>query len=75
MYKSQLRTSGHELHLKRGLRAHAISYVAVNLLSVVLWWLLTPDLFFWPLYSLVGWGIGLAFHVWAVRRHDHSPQG
>jgi len=51
---------------KWGLRAHLMSYVVANLAQVVLWWLLTPDLFFWPVYSLVGWGIGLAFHIWAV---------
>jgi hypothetical protein len=49
-----------------GLLAHLLSYVLANLAQVVLWWLLTPDTFFWPLYSLVAWGIGLAFHVWAV---------
>jgi hypothetical protein len=46
-----------------GLWAHLLSYVVGNLAQVVLWWLLTPDVFFWPLYSLVGWGIGLAFHI------------
>jgi hypothetical protein len=22
--------------------------------------------FFWPLFPLFGWGIGLAFHAWSV---------
>ena len=43
-----------------------LSYVLGVLAQVVLWWLLTPDIFFWPLWSMVGWGIGLAFHIWAV---------
>jgi hypothetical protein len=34
--------------------------------QVVLWRLLTPELFFWPLWSMLGWGIGLTFHIWAV---------
>lgn len=65
--------------MKRGLVIHAISYVVVNLVAVVLWSLLTPKNFFWPLYSLGAWGIGLAFHGWAVhapprqvRRHPSS---
>lgn len=76
MHKSEVRAGGdplraqalRQLHRKRGLQAHVISYVAVNLLCVVFWWLLTPAVLFWPLFSVVGWGIGLAFHVWAVRR-------
>jgi hypothetical protein len=79
MYKSEVRAGGdplraqalRQLHRKRGLRAHAISYGAVNLLCVVLWRLLTPALFFWPLFPMVGWGIGLAFHVLALRRPSH----
>ena len=53
--------------LKWGLRIHVLSYVLVVLAQVVLWWLLTPDIFFWPLWSTAGWGIGLAFHIRAVR--------
>jgi hypothetical protein len=54
------------LHRKRGLQGHALSFVLVNLLAVSLWWFLSPRAFFWPLYLLVGWGVGLAFHAWAV---------
>ncbi|MCP2266066.1 2TM domain-containing protein [Promicromonospora thailandica] len=54
------------LHRKRGFQAHALSFVLVNLVSVSLWWFLTPRIFFWPLYLLLSWGIGLAFHAWAV---------
>ena len=53
-------------------RIHAMVYVAVNLLLVVIWWLgsgrgpptLADDsaAYFWPIWSMLGWGIGLAFH-------------
>ncbi|MGV9380447.1 2TM domain-containing protein [Nonomuraea sp. NPDC003707] len=63
--------------MKRGLAAHVISYVVVNLAQVVVWRLFTPKHFFWPLYSLGVWGVGLAWHIWAVcspsRRIPHSP--
>jgi len=62
---------------KLGLLAHAISYAVSNVVQIFLWWILTPDQFFWPLYSLTAWGIGLAFHIWAVyspsRRIRHQP--
>ncbi|CUU58148.1 2TM domain-containing protein [Parafrankia irregularis] len=53
--------------VKWGLWSHVISYVVIVLVQIVLWALLTPDIFFWPLWSIVAWGIGLGFHVWAVR--------
>ncbi|GIF47333.1 2TM domain-containing protein [Asanoa ferruginea] len=59
--------------LKLGLWIHVLSYIVGNLVQIVLWWILTPDIFFWPLWSIVGWGIGLGFHVWGVRRFAASP--
>ncbi|WP_432832433.1 2TM domain-containing protein [Dactylosporangium sp. CA-092794] len=53
-------------HYKRGMRIHLVFYVLVNLIQVVVWWVFTPDQFFWPLWSIVGWGIGMASHIWAV---------
>ena len=61
--------------LNWGLRIHVLSYVLGILAQVVLWWLLTPDIFFWPLWSMVGWGIGLAFHIRAVRRPSTANIG
>ncbi|MET7862746.1 2TM domain-containing protein [Micromonospora taraxaci] len=49
-----------------GLHIHLLAYVVGFGAQVVLWGLFTPEHFFWPLYSLVGWGIGVAFHAWAV---------
>jgi hypothetical protein len=41
-------------------------YVLANLSQVVVWWAYTPEQFFWPLWSILGWGVGLIFHIWAV---------
>jgi hypothetical protein len=52
-------------------RMHALAYVLVNALLVVIWWTNAdgaPTLrddrasYFWPLWPMLGWGIGLAFH-------------
>nr|WP_204358858.1 2TM domain-containing protein [Streptosporangium sp. 'caverna'] len=43
-----------------------IFYVLANLAQVVVWRVYDPEHFFWPLWSIVFWGIGLAFHAWAV---------
>jgi 2TM domain len=55
-----------ELRKKRDLQAHVLAYVTVNLLINVIWLLTTPGGFYWPVFPLLGWGIGLAFNIWDV---------
>jgi len=50
---------------KRGLMAHVLAYCSVNLLLIAIWYT-TSSGFFWPVFPIFGWGIGLAFHVWDV---------
>ncbi|MFG1609756.1 2TM domain-containing protein [Actinoplanes sp. NPDC049265] len=54
------------LRKKRDLQAHVLSYVLVNLFLNAIWLLTSPGGFYWPMFPLLGWGIGLAFHVWDV---------
>ncbi|WP_432990398.1 2TM domain-containing protein [Dactylosporangium sp. CA-233914] len=49
--------------IKWGKRIHLLCYLVANVIQVVVWWLYTPDHFFWPLWSILAWGIGLAFHL------------
>ena len=50
---------------KRGLMAHCLAYVTVNMLLVAIWFTTSAG-FFWPVFPIFGWGIGLAFHAWDV---------
>jgi 2TM domain len=54
------------LRNKRGLQAHILAYATVNLFLVALWYFTTNGAFFWPMFPIFGWGIGLVFHVWDV---------
>jgi len=45
--------------------AHLASYVVVHIFLIVLNLFVTPD-FWWVLFSLGGWGIGLAIHAFDV---------
>ncbi|HET6532336.1 MAG TPA: 2TM domain-containing protein [Actinoplanes sp.] len=54
-----------QLRKKRDLQAHVIAYVMVNLFLNGIW-LLTGAGFYWPMFPLFGWGIGVAFHIWDV---------
>jgi hypothetical protein len=57
-------------------RAHALSYLMVMTLLVAIWLLTTPGGYFWPIWPMLGWGIGVAWHAlargsWgAGRRHE-----
>lgn len=56
-----------------GFRYHAAAYVLVNSFLVALWWFTGTgggmgggDVYFWPIWPLLGWGVGLAFHAWGA---------
>ncbi|MDJ0770965.1 MAG: 2TM domain-containing protein [Ilumatobacter sp.] len=50
---------------KREFRNHAFVYCAVNVLLVVIW-AASGAGYFWPIWAIGGWGIGLAAHAWRV---------
>ena len=56
------------LRKKSDLRAHVLAYVLINGFLVGIW-AVTGAGFFWPVFPIMGWGIGLAFNVWDVYRH------
>ena len=54
------------LKKKRDLRTHAFMYVAVNATLIVIWAIVSDGGLFWPIFPLLGWGVGLAANVWDV---------
>jgi len=52
------------LRKKQSFKAHVVTYLAVNAFLVVIWAVTTPDDLFWPVFPIVGWGIGLAANAW-----------
>jgi hypothetical protein len=50
---------------KRDFRTHVAAYVLVNALLVGIWAVTGAD-FFWPIFPMLGWGIGVAFNAWDV---------
>jgi hypothetical protein len=54
-----------QLKKKRDFRTHIFIYVLVNAMLVVIWAVTGAD-FFWPIFPIVGWGIGVAANAWDV---------
>jgi hypothetical protein len=57
------------LRKRRDFRTHLTAYVLVNFLLISIWLVvgITAGAWFpWPVFPLLGWGIGLAFHARAV---------
>ena len=50
---------------KREFRKHALVYCAVNTLLVVIW-AASGAGYFWPIWAIAGWGVGLALHAWRI---------
>jgi hypothetical protein len=41
-------------------------YILVNTFLVVIWLLTDPHGFFWPVFPIAGWGIGVIMNAWDV---------
>ncbi len=54
------------LKKRRDFHAHLLVYALVNAFLVLIWAFATPDVFFWPIFAIVGWGIGVVMNAWDV---------
>ena len=61
------------LKKKRDFQGHLIVYVLVNTFIVIIW-AVTNAGFFWPIFPIVGWGIGVVMHAWDVYRPDEPDE-
>jgi hypothetical protein len=60
---------------KRDFWGHVIAYILVNGLLVVIWWVTSDGAgHFWPMWPLLGWGIGPGFHAWDVFQKPISEE-
>jgi hypothetical protein len=62
------------LRKRRELQAHLLAYVLVSLFLNAIWLLTNPGGFYWPMFPMFGWGIGVAFHIWNVFSPEVPPE-
>jgi hypothetical protein len=63
---------------RTGFRIHLTVYVGVQILLFAIWgliWALGGDGYPWPIFPLLGWGVGLAAHYAAVRGAVRRAKG
>jgi hypothetical protein len=59
-----------QLKKRRDLGAHALVFLLVNSFIVAIWFVTNDGGFFWPIFPIGGWGIGLAMNAYDVYRGD-----
>lgn len=55
-----------QLKKRRDFHGHLLAYVLVNAFLVVIWAAIGVQVFFWPIFPIAGWGIGVAMNAWDV---------
>ena len=53
------------LKIKRGFRSHVAIYLTVNTMLIAIW-AVSGAGYFWPIWPILGWGIGVAFTTWTI---------
>jgi len=53
------------LKAKRDFKTHVATYLFVNTMLVVIW-AVADGGYFWPIWPILGWGIGLVLDGWRV---------
>jgi hypothetical protein len=55
-----------QLKKRRDFHAHLLVYVLFNAFLVVIWAVIGVHWFFWPIFPIAGWGIGVVMNAWDV---------
>ena len=63
-----------QIKKKREFVNTAIAFVVVNLMMVAIWYLTSPNEYFWPIWVIFGWGIGLIFQFIDAYVRPMSPR-
>jgi hypothetical protein len=65
MTEDQRQWAIRRIRAKRGFLTHLAVYLAVNVLLVLIW-AMTSATHFWPVWPMLGWGIGVVAHAVSV---------
>jgi hypothetical protein len=69
-------TAVKRIKARRDFMGHLLVYLLVNGLLVGIWLVVglhSGSWFFWPVFPILGWGIGVAMNAWAVYGPPSEP--
>ena len=58
------------LKKRRDFHAHLLVYALVNTCLVIVWIVTSQGGFFWPVFPIAFWGIGIVMNAWDVYHAD-----
>ena len=58
------------LKKRRDFYGHLLVYALINGVLVAIWALINVHGFFWPIFPILGWGVGVVLNAWDVYRND-----
>lgn len=53
---------------------HFTGYLIVNATLVLVWFLMSGSGLFWPVFPILGWGVGVVFHALDVFRRPPTEE-
>ena len=62
---SEREAARRRVQARRDFVSHTVAYVVINMFLVGVW-AFTGAGYFWPIWVIGGWGVGLVLHAWDV---------
>ena len=60
---------------RRDFYGHLLVFVLVNAVTITIWAAVADGGFFWPIFLILGWGIGLVMNAWDVFYRSYEDEG
>jgi len=64
-YQQRREAAVKRVKAQRDFKMHVVVYVVVNLFLIGIW-ALSDQGYFWPIWVILGWGVGLLLNGWDV---------
>ncbi len=64
-----------QVRKRRDFYGHLLVFVLVNAAVITIWAALGDGGFFWPIFLILGWGIGLVMNAWDVFYRSYEDEG
>jgi hypothetical protein len=79
MYGSEQDSGSREQAIKRlkkrrDFHGHLLVYTLVNGALVAIWAVINVHGFFWPIFPILGWGVGVVLNAWDVYRAENLSE-